>query len=98
MQNETIISLVVGLIGALGLKEGWNIWKKKIDNSTQIKSEIREDNKQRIRELEDQVNELRERIENLLLENADIKVNVARLEERILLTAKNRIKNKNIDE
>ena len=98
MQNETIISLVVGLIGALGLKEGWNIWKKKIDNSTQIKSEIRKDNKQRIRELENQVNELRERIENLLLENADIKVNVARLEERILLTAKNRIKNKNIDE
>jgi len=98
MQNETIISLVVGLIGALGLKEVWNIWKKKIDNSTKIKSEIREDNKQRIKELEDQVNELRERIENLLLENADIKVNVARLEERILLTAKNRIKNKNIDE
>ena len=98
MQNETIISLVVGLIGALGLKEVWNIWKKKIDNSTQIKSEIRKDNKQRIRELEDQLNELRERIENLLLENADIKVNVARLEERILLTAKNRIKNKNIDE
>ena len=90
--------MVVGLIGALGLKEVWNIWKKKIDNSTQIKSEIRKDNKQRIRELEDQVNELRERIENLLLENADIKVNVARLEERILLTAKNRIKNKNIDE
>ena len=98
MQNETIISLIVGLIGALGLKEVWNIWKKKIDNSTQIKSEIRKDNKQRIKELEDQVNELRERIENLLLENADIKVNVARLEERILLTAKNRIKNKNIDE
>ncbi len=98
MQNETIISLVVGLIGALGLKEVWNIWKKKIDNSTEIKSEIRKDNKQRIRELENQVNELRERIENLLLENADIKVNVARLEERILLTAKNRIKNKNIDE
>ena len=98
METETIISLVVGLIGALGLKEVWNIWKKKIDNSTEIKSEIRKDNKQRIRELEDQVNELRERIENLLLENADIKVNVARLEERILLTAKNRIKNKNIDE
>jgi len=98
MQNETIISLVVGLVGALGLKEVWNIWKKKIDNSTQIKSEIREDNKQRIRELEEQVNELRERIENLLLENASVKVTLARLEERILLTAKNRIKNKNINE
>jgi predicted nuclease with TOPRIM domain len=92
------ISLVVGLVGALGLKEGWNIWKKKIDNSTQIKSEIRKDNRQRIRELEDQVNELRERIEKLLIENADLKANVARLEERILLTAKNRVKNKDINE
>ena len=98
MQNETIISLVVGLIGALGLKEVWNIWKKKIDNSTKIKSEIRKDNKQRIRELEDQVNELRERIEKLLIENADMKAHVARLEERILLTAKNRVKSRGEDE
>ena len=96
METETIISLVVGLVGALGLKEGWNIWKKKIDNSTQIKSEIREDNKQRIKELEDQVNELRERIEELLIKKADMKANVARLEERILLTAKNRVKNKTL--
>ena len=92
METETIISLVVGLVGALGLKEGWNIWKNLVDNSTQIKSEIREDNKQRIKELEEQVNELRQRIEELLIQNADMKANVARLEERILLTAKNRVK------
>jgi predicted nuclease with TOPRIM domain len=92
METETIISLVVGLVGALGLKEGWNIWKKKIDNSTKIKSEIRNDNKQRIKELEGQVNELRQRIEELLIENANVKANIARLEERILLTAKNRVK------
>lgn len=98
MEAQTIISLVVGLAGALGLKEGWNIWKKKIDNSTQIKSEIREDNRQRIKELEDQVNELRERIETLLIQNADMKAHVARLEERILLTAKNRIKSRSEDE
>ena len=30
MENETIIPMLVALIGALGLKEGWNIWKKKI--------------------------------------------------------------------
>ena len=94
MQNETIISLVVGLIGALGLKEVWNIWKKKIDNSTQIKSEIRKDNKQRIRELEAQVNELRKRIEELIEDNGKLNSSLARLEERILLTAKNRVKKK----
>jgi len=45
MENETIIPMLVALIGALGLKEGWNIWKKKIDASAQIKSNKREDNK-----------------------------------------------------
>jgi predicted nuclease with TOPRIM domain len=97
METETIISLIVGLVGSLGLKEVWNIWKKKVDNSTQIKSEIRNDNRQRIKELENQVNELRQRIEDLLIDNANIKANAARLEERVLLTAKNRIKNRGED-
>lgn len=52
MENETIIPMLVALIGALGLKEGWNIWKKKIDSSNSFKSSIREDNKNRIGELE----------------------------------------------
>lgn len=97
METETIISLIVGLVGSLGLKEVWNIWKKKVDNSTKIKSEIRNDNRQRIKELENQVNELRQRIEDLLIDNANIKANAARLEERVLLTAKNRIKNRGED-
>jgi len=33
METETIIPMLVALIGALGLKEGWSIWKKKIDKS-----------------------------------------------------------------
>ena len=55
MENETIIPMLVALIGALGLKEGWNIWKKKIDNSNSFKSSIREDNKNRIGELEKKI-------------------------------------------
>lgn len=93
MENETIIPMLVALIGALGLKEGWNIWKKKIDASAQIKSNKREDNKSRITELEARVDELYKKIETLMKENASLKANIARLEERILLTAKNRIKN-----
>jgi hypothetical protein len=92
MDNETIIPMLVALIGALGIKEGWNIWKKKIDNSLSFKSNIREDNRKRIVGLEDKVKGLYEKIEALLLENATLKANVARLEERILITAKNRVK------
>ncbi len=84
--------MLVALIGALGLKEGWNIWKKKIDNSVSFKSSLREDNRKRITELEDKVAELYKKIEILLEENAKLQANIARLEERILLTAKNRIK------
>jgi len=92
MDNETIIPMLVALIGALGIKEGWNIWKKKIDNSVSFKSSIREDNRKRIVGLEEKVKGLYEKIEALLLENATLKANVARLEERILITAKNRVK------
>lgn len=95
MDSETLIPMLVALIGALGLKEGWNIWKKKIDNSASFKSSIREDNRKRITELENKVTELYKKIELLLEENAKLQANVARLEERILITAKNRIKNHN---
>lgn len=84
--------MLVALIGALGLKEGWNIWKKKIDNSASFKSSIREDNRKRIVELEEKVKGLYEKIEALLLENSTLMANIARLEERILITAKNRVK------
>ena len=92
MDTETLIPMLVALIGALGLKEGWNIWKKKIDNSASFKYSLREDNKKRITELEDKVAELYKKIELLMEENAALKANVARLEERILITAKNRVK------
>ena len=52
MDEGTIIPMLVALIGALGLKEGWNIWKKKIDNSSSFKSIVREDNKKRNSELD----------------------------------------------
>ncbi len=92
MDKDSIIPMLVALIGALGLKEGWNIWKKKIDNSASFKSSLREDNKKRITELENKVAELYKKIELLMEENATLKANIARLEERILITAKNRIK------
>ena len=92
MDSETLIPMLVALIGALGLKEGWNIWKKKIDNSASFKSSIREDNRKRIGELEEKVKGLYEKIERLLLESATLRANIARLEERILMTAKNRVK------
>ena len=93
MDKDNIIPMLITLIGALGLKEGWNIWKKKIDKSAEAKLNRRENSKDRITELEARVDELYKKIEKLMEENASLKANIARLEERILLTAKNRLKN-----
>ena len=92
MDKDSIIPMLVALIGALGLKEGWNIWKKKIDNSAAAKASKRVISKDRISELEARVDELYKKIERLMEENAILKANIARLEERILITAKNRVK------
>jgi len=92
MDKDNIIPMLIALIGALGLKEGWSIWKKKIDKSAEAKLNRRENSKDRITELEARVDELYKKIENLMEENASLRANIARLEERILLTAKNRIK------
>lgn len=93
MDKDNIIPMLITLIGALGLKEGWNIWKKKIDKSAEAKLYRRENSKDRITELETRVDELYKKIEKLMEENASLRANIARLEERILLTAKNRLKN-----
>ena len=31
MEDSSIIAILSAIIGALGIKEVWNIWKKKID-------------------------------------------------------------------
>ncbi len=77
--------LLIALISALGVKEIWNIIKKKIDISAK-----KEDNQ--IERLTEKISSLELKIDELIQENMSLKVKLAKMEERILLTAKNRIK------
>ena len=77
--------LLIALISALGVKEIWNIIKKKIDISAQ-----KEDDQ--IARLTEKISILEVKIDELIQENMNLKVKLAKMEERILLTAKNRIK------
>jgi predicted RNase H-like nuclease (RuvC/YqgF family) len=77
--------LLIALISALGVKEIWNIIKKKIDISAQ-----KEDDQ--IERLTEKISSLEVKIDELIQENMNLKVKLAKMEERILLTAKNRIK------
>jgi len=80
--EETIL---IALISALGVKEVWNIIKKKIDISAK-----KEDNQ--IDRLTEKISSLEVKIDELIQENMNLKVKLAKMEERILLTAKNRVK------
>ncbi len=77
--------LLIALISALGVKEIWNIVKKKIDINAK-----KEDN--HIEMLTEKISNLEIKIDELIKENMQLKVKVAKMEERILLTAKNRVK------
>lgn len=80
--EETIL---IALISALGVKEIWNIIKKKIDINAK-----KEDDQ--IDRLTEKISSLEVKIDELIQENLNLKVKVAKMEERILLTAKNRVK------
>ena len=87
--EETIL---IALISALGVKEIWNIIKKKIDINA--KKQERENNiyVDQIDLLTNKVEQLEVKIDELIKENLHLKVKIVKMESRILLTAKNRIK------
>jgi|TARA_R110000744_G_scaffold114561_2_gene214311 regulator of replication initiation timing len=77
--------ILITLISALGIKEVWNIIKKKIDINAQ-----KEDS--HIEMLVEKIEGLESKINTLIEENIQLKVKIAKMEERIIFTAKNRIK------
>ena len=87
METETIITLLGAAAGALGIKEVWSIWKKKIDVAAIDKRDMSDI-------ATDRVTILEQRIDDLYEENAELRAKVARLEERILHTAKVRASHK----
>lgn len=94
MDNTTIITVLTALVSALGVKEIWTIWKKKIDqkNKKLDKDEITKDQftAKVIGELKDKIIELEVKIDKLIKENIDLHKKLARMEERLVLNAKSK--------
>ncbi len=92
MDESSIITLLTALVAALGIKEIWNIWKKKIDNSYQKELQKQKSldklSTQVIEELKAKINELEVKIDDLIEKNKQCAVKLARLEERLTLSAK----------
>ena len=94
MDDTTIITVLTALVSALGIKEVWNIWKKKIDqkNKKLSRDEITKDQltARVIEELKDKIGELEIKIDKLIKENIDLHKKLARMEERLVLNAKSK--------
>ncbi len=85
MDSESLILIVSGLAGAFGIKEVWNIIKKKMDINHSVSSSHNSYKQKRIEELEDELKEANKTI-------LELTVRVSKLEERMLHVAKNRVK------
>jgi hypothetical protein len=92
MDDHSLIMGIAALVSAFGLKEIWDIVKKKIDIEAQ--KDEREDEVfiNQIKALTDKINGLELKIQTLIEENTQLLVKVARMEEKLILNAKNRVK------
>lgn len=92
MDDMSIITVLTALVTALGVKEIWTIWKKKIDqkNKKLTKDEITKDQltAQVIEELKNKIEDLEVKIDNLIKENIELREKLARMEERLIVSAK----------
>jgi hypothetical protein len=92
MEIELLIYCITAIVSALGIKEVWNIWKRKIELKSQRlkKNEITKDQitSKVIDELKIRIRSLEFKIDDLLKMNKECAVKLARLEERVMLSAK----------
>ncbi len=105
MDQDVILTLVTAVAGALGIKEIWNIWKKKIDiqakkdlstlqNQQQIVTDVMQEQRKTMEEMTTRILSLEDKIEKLIKENIMLREKLARMEERLVLNAKKKVNRK----
>ena len=94
MDDHNLILAVAGVVSALGIKEIWQLFKQKIDINA--KKEERQDNLQAkvIEELKNKIDGLERKIDELITENTHLRIKIAKMEERLIVSAKSRTQNK----
>jgi len=93
MEQEWLLAI----IGALGIKEIWVIIKKRMDINAKKDEREGAVTLSQIDELNKKIDECQSKISELIEENTTLKVKLARMEERLLLHAKNKVKRKKDD-
>jgi len=85
--DTTLLSIIAAIATAIGVKEIWNIWKKKLDiKANKNSKELQLSTKVFFATISDLKNEillLEEKIEQLIEENTQCAIKLARMEERL---------------
>ncbi len=86
--DTTLLSIIASVAAALGIKELWNIWKKKLDIKAGKQSEETQLSTKVffaiIADLKEDIKSLEEKIEQLIDENKECAIKLARMEERLI--------------
>jgi len=82
------------LVGALGIKEIWNIVKKRMDIRASKEERVDGLSLKVIEELKDKISALELKIDVLITENTELRVKVAKMEERLIQNAKKSVSRK----
>mgnify|MGYP003111072831 FL=1 len=85
---------LLAIIGALGIKEVWVIIKKRMDLNAKKDERGDKITSIALKEMQLKIEELEKKMLTLIEENTNLKVKLARMEERLLLHAKNTVKRK----
>ena len=94
MEDHSLIMVVSTLVGALGLKEIWNIVKKRMDIRASKEERVDDLSLKVIEELKDKIAALELKIDVLITENTELRVKVAKMEERLIQNAKKSVSRK----
>jgi len=87
-------SLLIALLSAFGVKEIWSIVKKKMDQNEREGDKLDQLSLKVIGELKNKIEDLESKIDELILENTELKIKVARMEERLLKDVTKRTRKK----
>ncbi len=91
MENEVLMSILTAVTSALGIKEIWLIWKKRVEinekrrsKDANLKDKLMSEV---ILDLKEKIEQLEEKIDELIEENTMLREKLARMEERLMISA-----------
>ena len=88
MEDHSLLVALAGVVSALGLKEIWNIVKKRMDISAAKEKRVDGLSIKVIQELKAKISDLELKIDTLIQENTSLRVKIAKMEERLIQNAK----------